>query len=321
MKRLVPALACFVAAALSATAAAETFPDRPIQLVVPFAPGGATDLIARQIGKEMSQTLNRPVVVENRPGASGAIGSMAVSNAKADGYTLLLGVTTTHGINPVLNPQLRYDPVSGFTPISLVATMPHVLVVPASSSARSLNEFVMAARTARPSMTYGSAGDGSPQHLAGELLKAMFGFDGVHVPYKGGSPALADLMGGQIQFMSTQLAEAKPFVLSGKLRALAVAARERVSGFDAPTFAELGYPFELTAWYAVFGPAGVPAEVVTTINRAIVAALRTDSVRATMQKLDVTPVGSTPEELAEHVRRELEFWRKAVKTAGLQPPH
>jgi len=321
MRRLF-GLAAFIGATAIAhpAAAAATFPSKPIEIIVPFAPSGATDLIARQIADEMSKTLAQPIIVTNRPGASGAIGSSYVAKAHPDGYTLLLGVTTTHGINPTFNKKLGYDPVKDFTPISLAATMPHVLLVNPESSAHTLSDFIKLAKTAKPTLAYGSAGEGSPQHLAGEMLKDDFGFNAVHVPYKGGGPALVDLIGGQIQFMSSGLSEAMPYIKSKRLRALAVAAKDPVPGLDVPTFTQAGHPFELTAWYAFFGPAGMPEEVTQKLAAAISSAAKTEKLKAAFANLNVTPVGSSPQELATHVNNELAKWAKAVKAAGVASP-
>ena len=295
------------------------YPVQPIRMVVPFAAGGATDVVARQIANDMSNTLGQPVIVDNRPGASGATGTEAVMRSAPDGYTLQIGVTTTHGINPALNPKLRYSAIKDFTPISLVATMPHVLVVSGDSPIHSLADFVRAAKAARPSFAFGSAGEGSPQHLAGEILKTMFGFDAIHVPYKGGGPALVDLMGGQTQFMSTGLSEVSSLLASGKVRGLAVASQRRIDGLDVPTFSELGRPFELTAWYAIFAPAKMQPELVTRINAAVVKATRSTELRDSFAKLNMTPVGSTPEELALYVAAESRRWSAAVQAAGIKP--
>lgn len=212
--------------------------------------------------------MGQSVVVDNRPGASGAIGSAVVARSAPDGYTLLLGATTTHGIiNPALNAKLVYDPVKDFTPISLVATIPHILVVNTSIPVNSLKEFVELAKS-KPGMAYGSAGNGSPHHLAGVMLGLMAGVDVMHVPYKGSGPAMTDLIGGQLQFMSVELAAAEPHIKAGKLKALAIATPARVQGVDLPTFAESGYPgFEVTAWYAVFGPHGMPEDAVSRLSR------------------------------------------------------
>lgn len=298
-------------------AQAQVFPNKPIRLIAPFSPGGALDLIARGIGQKVSEGVRQPVIVENRAGASGAIGSEAVARSAPDGYTLLLGATTTHGINPALNPKLPYHPVKDFTPISLVATIPHVLVVNPSVPANSLQEFVLLARS-RPGMAFGSAGNGSPHHLAGEMLKMMARIDVVHVPYKGSGPAMTDVISGQLQFMSVELTAAEPHLKAGKLRALAIATAKRVPEVDLPTFAELGYPeFEVTAWYAIFGPAGMPDELVSRLSAEIVKALATPDLRDRLQKVGATPVGSSTAELAAHVRAELARWTQVVKAAGI----
>jgi tripartite-type tricarboxylate transporter receptor subunit TctC len=317
MRRFLIPIAVVALLFINQGAQAQAFPNKPIRLIAPFSPGGALDLIARGIGQKVSEGVRQPVIVENRAGASGAIGSEAVARSAPDGYTLLLGATTTHGINPALNPKLPYHPVKDFTPISLVATIPHVLVVNPSVPANSLQEFVLLARS-RPGMAFGSAGNGSPHHLAGEMLKMMARIDVVHVPYKGSGPAMTDVISGQLQFMSVELTAAEPHLKAGKLRALAIATAKRVPEVDLPTFAELGYPeFEVTAWYAIFGPAGMPDELVSRLSAEIVKALATPDLRDRLQKVGATPVGSSTAELAAHVRAELARWTQVVKAAGI----
>ena len=300
-------------------ASGQSFPNKPIRLIAPFAAGGALDLIARGLGAKLAESMSQPVVVENRAGASGAIGSEAVARAAPDGYTLLLGATTTHGVNPALNPKLPYDPVKDFTPVSLVATIPHALVVNPSLPVNSVQELVKYARSGHP-LNYGSAGNGSPHHLAAELFKSMSGIQAVHVPYKGSGPALADLMSGQIQFISVELTAAEPYIKSGKLKALATATAERVPGTSLPTVGESGYPgFEVTSWYAIFGPAGMPAEVTSKLGAEIAKAVNETDLRERLKGLGTTPIGSAPEVLAAHVRSELDRWTKVVRTAGIRP--
>ena len=296
---------------------AQTFPAKPVRLVAPFSTGGALDLIARAVGQKLADGLGRPVVVDNKAGASGAIGSEFVARAAPDGYTLLLGATTTHGINPALNPKLAYDPVRDFTPISLVATIPHVLVVHPDVPAKTVQEFVRLAKS-RPGMTFGSAGHGSPHHLGGEMLKAMAQIDMTHVPYKGSGPAMVDLMSGQIQLMSVELTAAAAYIKDNRMRALAIATPKRVPGVDLPTVAEAGYPgFEVTAWYAVFGPAGIPPAIVKRLNADIVKGMGDSDLRERFRALGATPVGSTPDELGAHVRAELARWTHVIKTAKI----
>ena len=304
---------------LTEAVCAQSFPVKPIRLIAPFSAGGALDLIARAIGQKLSDSLGRPVIVDNRAGASGAIGSEVVARAAPDGYTLLLGATTTHGINPALNPKLGYDAVKDFTPISLVATIPHVLVVHPSVPAKTLQDFVRLARS-RPGMAYGSAGHGSPHHLAIEMLKGMAQLELVHVPYKGSAPAMVDLMSGQIQIMSVELTAAAPYMKDGKMRPIAIATPQRISGIDLPTVAEAGYPgFEVTAWYAVFGPAGMPQAVVSRLHADILKGLAEPDVRERFRSLGATPVGSTPAELANHVRTELARWSRVIKAGKITP--
>jgi len=258
-------------------------------------------------------------VVENRAGASGAIGSEAVARSAPDGYTILLGATTTHGINPAFNPKsLPYDAVKDFTPISLVATIPHALVVNPRLGVNSVQDLVRLGKS-RP-LNYGSAGNGSPHHLAAELFKSLTGIQAVHVPYKGSGPALADLMGGNLDFVSVEYTAAEPHVKSGKLKALATATAQRVPGIDLPTVAEAGYPgFEVTSWYAIFGPAGIPAEVTGKLSSAIHQAVTATDLRERLKGLGTTPIGSTPEELAAYQHSDIERWTKVVRTANIRP--
>jgi tripartite-type tricarboxylate transporter receptor subunit TctC len=232
---------------------------------------------------------------------------------------LLLGATTTHGINPAFNPQsLPYDAVKDFTPVSLVATIPHALVVNARSPVNSVQELVRLGK--ERSLNYGSAGNGSPHHLAAELFKSLTGIQAVHVPYKGSGPALADLMAGNLDFVSVEYTAAEPHIKSGKLKALALATRERVPGIDLPTVTEAGYPgFEVISWYAIFGPAGMPHDVTHKLSAEIHKAVTQTDLRDRLKGLGTTPIGSSPEELAAFQRADIERWTRVVKTAGLKP--
>jgi tripartite-type tricarboxylate transporter receptor subunit TctC len=295
-------------AAACGAGAQSSFPSRPVHLIAPFAPGGALDLIARGVGAKLSDSLGQPVVVENKAGASGAIGSEAVAKSPPDGYTLLLGATTTHGINPAFNPKsLPYDAVKDFTPVSLVATIPHALIVNPKLGVNSVKELVQLGK--QRSLNYGSAGNGSPHHLAAELFKSLSGIQAVHVPYKGSGPALADLMAGNIDFISVEYTAAEPHVKNGKLKALALATAKRVPGIDLPTVAEAGYPgFEVTSWYAIFGPAGVPEPITTKLAAEVHKAVTQTDLRERLQGLGTTPIGSTPEELAAFQRADIARW-------------
>lgn len=297
---------------------AQNYPSKPIRLIAPFSAGGALDLIARAVGQKLSDSLGKPVIVDNRAGASGAIGSELVARATPDGYTLLLGATTTHGINPALN-KLTYDPVKDFTPISLVATIPHVLVVHPSLPVKNVQELVRLAKS-KPGMAFGSAGHGSPHHLAIEMLKNMAQLDLVHVAYKGSAPAMTDLVSGQIQLMSVEYTAAAQFIKDGKMRPIAIATPKRVPGIDLPTVAEAGYAgFEVTAWYAVFGPAGMPAPIVSQLQSEIAKGIAEPDVRERFRALGATPVGSPPAELDRHVRAELARWSRVIKAGNIQP--
>ena len=298
---------------------AQSFPNKPIRLIAPFAPGGALDLIARGVGTKLSESVGQPVVVENRAGASGAIGSEAVARSAPDGYTLLLGATTTHGINPAFNPKsLPYDALKDFTPVSLVATIPHALIVNPKLSVNSVKELVQLGK--QRSLNYGSAGNGSPHHLAAELFKSLTGINAVHVPYKGSGPALADLMAGNLDFISVEYTAAEPHVKNGRLKALALATAKRVPGIDLPTVAEAGYPgFDVTSWYAIFGPAGMPEAVTSKLSTEIHKAVTATDLRERLQGLGTTPIGSSSEELAAFQRADIDRWTKVVKTANLRP--
>jgi tripartite-type tricarboxylate transporter receptor subunit TctC len=312
--------ALLLAALLVAHSAwAQSFPSKPIRLIAPFAPGGALDLIARGVGAKLSESVGQPVVVENRAGASGAIGSDAVAKSAPDGYTLLLGATTTHGINPAFNPKsLPYDAVKDFTPVSLVATIPHALIVNPKLGLKSVKDLVQLGKAR--SLNYGSAGNGSPHHLAAELFRSLSGINAVHVPYKGSGPALADLMAGNLDFISVEYTAAEPHVKNGKLQALALATAKRVSGIDLPTVAEAGYPgFEVTSWYAIFGPAGIPEPVTAKLAAEIHKAVNATDLRARLEGLGTTPIGSNSAELAAFQRADIERWTRVVNTANLKP--
>ena len=300
-------------------ALAQAFPSKPIRLIVPFPAGiGALDLLSREVSRRVSESVGQPVVVENRTGASGAIGAEAVARSAPDGYTILLGTTTTHAINPALNPKLSYNPVTDFTPITMLGTEPLVLVVNSSVPANTLQEFIRLAKS-KPGMSFGSAGNGTPHHLAGETLKSVAGIDVLHVPYKGAIPALTDVVGGRLHFMFYSLAAVAPHVKTGKLRSLAIATANRVPGVDLPTLAESGYPgFEFISWYAVFAPAGVPEAVVSRLNAEIVKALAAQDLRERLEKLSITPVGNSPAELEAYVRADLARWMNVVKTTGIK---
>jgi tripartite-type tricarboxylate transporter receptor subunit TctC len=306
------ALVGLLTTAYGSTVHAETLSDRPIRIIATASAGGALDIVARAVGQSLTDTLGNAVVVENRVGASGAIASVAVARSAPDGHTLLLGSPMSHSINPALNPKLPYDAVKDFTPICLVAIIPQILVVPASLKVNTFEEFVRLAKS-RPTMTFGSAGIGSIHHLAGLKFASMVGFNGTHVPYKGSGPALIDLLSGQIDFMLVETSAAAQYVRTDKIKALAIATLKRSPDVDAPTFAELGFDFQSAAWYAVFGPAGMPDEITNQLNAKIIAGLAKPAVRDSLQALGATILSSTPAELGEFVRKDIESWSRVAK--------
>jgi tripartite-type tricarboxylate transporter receptor subunit TctC len=304
--------------ALAAQARAQgDYPARPVTLVVPFPAGGSTDLVARLIAAKMIGTLGQQVVVENRGGAGGNIGSAAVARAEPDGYTILMGTVATHALNPALYKKMPYDPVAGFAPISLLALIPNVLVVNPSFPAKSVKELIDLLKAEPGAYSYASSGNGTPLHLSGELFKTMAGVDMVHVPYKGAGPALVDVMGGHVPIMFDNLPPSLEHIRAGKLRGLAVTTKERAPSIpELPTIAETLPGYETYSWNAFFAPAGTPAPIIQRLNEAALAALKDPEVAARLKDLSATPVGSTPEELAAHVKAELAKWAPIVKASG-----
>lgn len=293
---------------------AQAYPTHPAKIIAPFAPGGALDMIARGVAQELTAQTGQTYMVDNKAGAAGMIGSAAVARSEPDGYTLLLGSTTTHGINPVLYKAPLYAP-KDFAPVSLIATIPHVLIVNPELPVNNLQEFLAYAKSHK-GMTFGSAGIGSPHHLAGELLKTSANLDLVHVPYKGSAPALAALMGNQIGFLSVEYTAAAAAIQGGRVKPIALASAERVPGIDVQTYKEQGMPFEVTAWYAIYAPANTPTAIVNQLSQGIAKGLKEPAFRDRLIALGAVPIGSTPEEMAAFERKELVLWAKAVKESG-----
>jgi tripartite-type tricarboxylate transporter receptor subunit TctC len=319
-RRLLLKLAAAVLPLLAATGAlaqnAQNYPNKPIALVAPFSAGGALDLIARAVAQKLNEEWGQSVMVDNKAGAAGIIGTQYVARSAPDGYTILLGATTTHGINPSLYQKLPYDAVKDFAPVSLVATIPHILVVNPSLPVNNLSEFIKYAKS-KPGLAFGSAGIGSPHHLAGEMLKTQAQLDLQHIPYKGSAPAMVGVMSGELSFMSVEVTAAMPHIKSGKLKPIAVAASKRIPGIDLPTFAEAGLPgFEVTAWYAIFAPQSTPKDVVAKLSGGIAKAVGMKDVREKFASLGAVPVGSTPDELGAYVKAEIGRWAAAVKSSG-----
>jgi tripartite-type tricarboxylate transporter receptor subunit TctC len=310
----------FIAAALLATAAfAQEYPARPVHLIVPYTPGTGADILARLLGPKLTERWNVAVITENKPGATGNIGTDFVAKSPADGHTLLV-VATSFGTTPALKASLPFDPVKSFEPVALIATSGLVVVVHPGVPARSMKEFVELAKREPGKMHYSSPGNGGPQHLAMELLKLETGINIVHVPYKGASGALQDVIGGHVQATIAASQTAYPQVQNGKLRALGFMSAERSPAYpDVPTMKELGLSeLEVETWYGMFAPAGTPAQAIAKVNTEINTALKDGAVRAVLQKQGMTPAGGPPARLGELVKRELPRWARVVKAAGIK---
>jgi tripartite-type tricarboxylate transporter receptor subunit TctC len=297
---------------------AADFPSRPIRIVVPFPPGGATDIAARLLAERMGEHWKQPVTVDNRPGAGGNIGSDLVAKSAPDGYTLIMGVTGSHAINTSLYAHLPYDPIKDFAAISQVAVVPNVVVVHPSVPAATLQELVALARREPGKLNYASLGNGTAAHLTMEMFKTAAGIDITHIPYKGSAPAVADLIAGQVQVMIDGLPSALPYVKAGKLRALAVTSAHRSPAApELPTIAESGYPgFSADAWSGLFAPAGTPRAVVDKLALETRRILALPEVRQRLAGLGAEAVGSTPSEFTQHVRNEIDKWARVVKASG-----
>jgi tripartite-type tricarboxylate transporter receptor subunit TctC len=293
---------------------------RPITLVVPFAAGGATDVVSRIVGKRLGEKLGVSVIIENVAGAGGLVGAGRVSRASPDGTTLLMGTVATHAINPLMAKQPPYNPQIDFAPISLLATVPNVLLVGSGSKARTVAELIALLKAEPGRSSYGSSGVGTPPHLSGELFNTMTGVQMEHVPYRGGGPAMTDLIGGQIPILFDVLSGAASFIKAGSARALAVTTRERSPSFpEIPTIAESGLPgYETYTWNAVFGPAGLPGPIVEQLGQLLREVMAEPEIRHRLQELSAEPVGSSPADLATQVKAELAKWEPVVLAAGLK---
>lgn len=299
---------------------AQSYPGRPVRLIVPFAPGGSTDVLARIVGAKLSTAFGQQFVVDNRPGAGGTIGADIAAHAKADGYTLVL-VTVAFAINPSLHNDMPFNAKKDLSPIALIATAPNLLVVHPSIPARTVAEFVRLSRQAEDPFNYASAGVGTPTHLAAELFNSMTGARLVHVPYKGGGPALADVVAGQVKVMFPGIVSGLPFVRNGKLRALAVTSRLRSpAALDIPTIAESGYPnYEAVNWFALLAPAGTPAYIVQTLNENANKAVQDPSVAEVLVRDGAQATSKTPEQAQAYIVAEMNKWERvvvALKSSG-----
>ena len=309
----------FAAALASINAAAQnTYPSRPIRLIVPASPGGGTDFTARTIGQKLSEVVRQTVIVDNRPGAAGNIGVEIASKANPDGYTIVMPITS-FSINPHLYSKLPFDTAKDFAPIVLASSAPLFLVVNPSVPAKTVSELIALAKAKPGQLNYANSGNGTTAHLAGELLKKSAGIDLVSVPFKGGGPAVIDLIAGRVQIYFSTIPAALTQVKAGKLRGIAVTTQKRVDLIpDVPTVAESGLPgFEVVGWFGIFAPAGTPKPVINTLNKGINAALRAPETQERFARQGLIPGGGTPEELERFFRAELKRWGALIKEVGI----
>jgi len=315
---ILPVAMAITAAGLSLPTAAQTFPNKSIRLVVPWPAGGVTDVVARIVGERLSQGLGQSVIVDNKAGATGFIGTEFVARATPDGYTLLLITASTHAISPNLFKKVPYDPIKDFDTISQVTTAPTILVTYAAFPANSVAELVKIAKAKPGTLNYASFGNGSSAHLAAELFKQATGTEFVHIPYKGAAPAIADLMGGQVTIFFDSIPSALPHVRSGKLKGLAVTGRTRTAAApDIPTVAETYPGFEVTVWQGFGAPAGTPRAVINRLNAELVKVMAMPDVKERLVNLGADPLSTTPQEFAAHIAREKDKWAGVVKTSGI----
>ncbi len=299
-------------------ATAQAYPSKAIRLVVPFPPGGSNDVIARILGRKMGESLGVSVVIDNRPGVGGVLGSDLVAKSAPDGYTLMIGATSTMAVNPSLYTKMPFDPLKDLTPITQIASGPFVLAVPASLPAKTVEEFIALAKAKPGQLNFGSSGNGTSLHLTAELFKSMAKVDIVHVPYKGAGPALTDLVGGRIHMIFSDMAALAPFVKSGQLRALGVTSARRSAALpDLPTISDSGVPgYVATSWYGILGPAGIPSEIVAKLGAEISKIVHAPEMRDRFLGLGIVPVTGTPDDFRAFMRGEIAKWGGVVKASG-----
>jgi tripartite-type tricarboxylate transporter receptor subunit TctC len=299
---------------------AQEYPTRPIRLIVPYTPGGPADIVARVLGQHLGEALGTAVVIDNRGGANGIIGTEAAAKAAPDGYTLLFGTIQTHGVNPGLVAKLPYDPVKDFIAVAPATTFPFLLAVTPTLPASSVADLIALAKAKPGLLNYSSAGVGTGTHLAGELLKSLAHLDITHVPYKGGGDALTDVIAGRIEMTFVGVPAALPFIRTGKLKALAITGTRRLAELPAiPTVAETLPGFEVSSWNGFFAPAGPPAAIVNRLNDQLAQILRLPDVKERLTTLGAEPMTGTPEQFGRYVREEIAKWGKVVKAAGIKP--
>ena len=304
---------------LFASLAHAAWPDHPIKLIVPWAPGGSTDILARAVADKLTQSLGQPVVVENKAGASGNIGSEFVATAKPDGYTLLFGSMSTHAINPAMDSKMPFDGVESFTPIAMLAFVTNTMVVNPSLPVNNLKEFIAYCKAHPGAVAYASAGPGSTNHLSAALLEKMAGIKMLHVPYKGGAPAVLSVVSNETQVLFTAGTQSLPHVKAGKLKLLAVTENHRSALLpDTPTVAETIPGYEMAVWYGAFGPKGLPPEITARLNTEINRAMMLPDVKKRMESIGVEPVNVTPEQFSKVLHEDARKWGQLVKELGIK---
>lgn len=321
MKLFLHTLAAAVATTLSLPVfAAAPYPTKPIRIIVAYTPAGATDILARTVGQKLSESWGQPVIIDNRAGAAGNIGTEVAAKATPDGYTLIMGTAGTHGINVSLYRKLNWHPVTDFAPVSLVAMVPNIMVINNALPFKNVRELIAHAKANPGKLSYGSPGNGSTAHLSMELFKSMTGINLVHIPYKGSAGVLADVMGGQIAVTIDNMPPYLPQVKAGKIRALAVSPAKRSSAVpELPTIAEAGVPgYESGAWFGLLAPAGTPKDIVSKLSNETARILKQPDVNKRVSELGAEPVGSTPEEFAALIKAEIAKWAKVIKDANVE---
>jgi tripartite-type tricarboxylate transporter receptor subunit TctC len=300
--------------------AVSAYPSRPVRLLIPFPPGGPNDILGRVVAQKLTEQLGQPVVIDNRGGAGGVVGAELAARAVPDGHTLMLGGTASLAINPGLQPSLPYDPIKDFAPVSLLGTAPSLLTTHPSVPVKSVKDLIALAQSKPGQLNFASAGNGTPPHLAGELFKSMTGVNMVHVAYKGGGPALTELLAGQIGIYFSGISSVLPFVKDGKLRGIAVTSAKRTAVMpDTPTVAESGLPgYEVGNWYAIVAPAATPKPIIMRLNAEIAKTLALPEIKKRFFDLAADAQASTPEELGKYNRSELAKWAKVIKSAGIK---
>ncbi|MGZ8208881.1 MAG: Bug family tripartite tricarboxylate transporter substrate binding protein [Burkholderiales bacterium] len=318
--RLIAAVSACLAAGAVANAGEQSYPVKPVRMVIPFPPGGTTDILGRIASQKLSEALGQQVVPDNRSGASGNIGTEQVAKAPPDGYTLLTAPGSTLTIHPSLYAKLGFDPLRDFAPVTILAGVPNLLVVHPSLPVRNVKELIALAKSKPDQLNYASTGAGQSTHLSMELFKNMAGVKIVHVPYKGSAPAVTDLLGGHVPMMFDNMPSALPHVKAGKLRALGVSTSKRSpTAPDVPTVAESGLPdFDVTVWFAVLAPAATPRDIVTRLNRVLVKALQGADVREKLASQGAEPIGNTSEQFTGQMKADLAKWAKVVKAANIK---